>query len=906
MSRWIGAAMAGTLALALLVGVCVFIALAGPALSLHTRSQALTRTLAGVATTDKTVQMSALWSDFTDPNGTSLQGQGQAQAPGQLTQEELASSTRELAGGLTALHVPLAAGAWASLTTSLFVVASGAGPQAQAGANPELEVVYRDPLAGNAQVVAGTYATSAVPAGAIGVTVTTQTAERFGWRPGSRLTLATRPNPVRLVVTAIVRERGPGSAFWALDPTVAMPALNIPPRAASYWVGAVFADPGELGPVQDAFGQIAMTLNWLFPVAAGDVNADQAQGLSDDLSLAVGALPALTGRFQASAGTLMVTSPLIADLNVFLATQSAVETVLLLLFVTLAVTGAAVIALAGRMIVARRDSELGMLRARGGSVRQLAAVTARGALVAAVPGAALGAVLAIAAVPGGRTMPWLGWWLASIAVAAALAGPPLIAAWRHRRPAPAVNPALITTAETRGNPMAWRRPVAEVTACVACVAGLVVLHDQGLPANGANLYLSAAPVLVAIPVVLIMLRLYPIAVRGLLALSARGTGATGFVALSGAVRASAVLPAFALVLALGLASFAGMVADGIGRGEAAASWQSTGADAVIRQGPASHPVSPAAVRDIAAVRGVQQATAVWATSWQTTNGRPVTVLAVDPGGYAALTAGTPFPPFPAATLGRASGGAGGPVPVLASPAAAALLGRAARLFSAASMGPFTVRVAGKLSATPALPGGGAFVVMALRTLPGRSGHPAPNLLLVNGSLINRAQLSAVASQAIPGSTVTFRATVLASLAGSPLQHGGVVIITLTIGAAAALGLFIVLVGVALGSADRELTLARLVVMGYERPVGLVLAEGMPAVLAAVLASAACAAALPRLVGSAIDLSAFSGTGAPVQLQPDVISLGLPAAVIMLLAVAALAAQTRTLRRRGVTGMLRVQ
>ena len=906
MSRWIGAAAAGTLALALLVGVCVFVALAGPALSLHTRSQALHRTLAGVASTDKTVQMSALWSDFTDPNGTSLQGQGQAQAPGQLTQDELASSTSELGGGLTALHIPLAAGAWASLTTRLFVVVSGAGPQAQAGASPELEVVYRDPLAGNAQVVAGTYASSGVPAKAIGVTVTTQTAERFGLRPGSRLTLATRPNPVRLVVTAIVRERDPGSAFWTLDPTVVMPTLNTPPEVASYWAGAVFADPSELGAVQNAFGQVAMTLNWLFPVAVGDVNADQAQGLSDDLNLAVGALPALTGQFQASAGTLTVTSPLIADLAVFLATQSAVETVLLLLFVTLAVTGAAVIALAGRMIVARRDIELGMLRARGGSVGQLAAVMARGALVAAVPGAALGAVLAIAAVPGGTAMPPLGWWLASIAVAAALAGPPLIAAWRHRRPGPAVNPALITTAETRGSQVAWRRPVAEVTACVACIAGLVVLHDQGLPANGANLYLSAAPVLVAIPIVLIMLRLYPLAVRGLLSLSARGTSATGFVALSGAVRASAVLPAFALVLALGLASFAGMVGDGIGRGEAAASWQSTGADAVIRQGPASHPVSSAAVRDISAVPGVRQATAVWATSWQTTNGQPVIVLAVDPAGYAALTAGTPFPPFPAAGLGHATGRVGGPVSVLASPAAAALLGRAARLFSAASMGPFTVRVVGKLSATPALPGGGTFVVMPLRTLPGQNGHPAPNLVLVNGARINRAQLSAVASRAIPGSTVTFRATVLASLAGSPLQHGGVVIIALTIVAAAAFGLFIVLVGVALGSADRELTLARLAVMGYERPVGLVLAEGMPAVLAAVLASAACAAALPRLVGSAIDLSAFSGTGGPVELQPDVISLGLPAAMIVLLAMAALAAQTRTLRRRGVAGMLRAQ
>ena len=58
------------LALALLVGGCVFTAVAGPAFSLHTRTQALRQTLAGVASTDKTVQMTAGWSDFTNPNGS--------------------------------------------------------------------------------------------------------------------------------------------------------------------------------------------------------------------------------------------------------------------------------------------------------------------------------------------------------------------------------------------------------------------------------------------------------------------------------------------------------------------------------------------------------------------------------------------------------------------------------------------------------------------------------------------------------------------------------------------------------------------------------------------------------------------------------------------------------------------
>ena len=162
--------------------------------------------------------------------------------------------------------------------------------------------------------------------------------------------------------------------------------------------------------------------------------------------------------------------------------------------------------------------------------------------------------------------------------------------------------------------------MAEVTACAACVAGLVVLRGQGVPAGGqVNPLLMLAPVLVAVPVVLIMLRLYPLAVRGLLRLSARGAGATGFVALSAAARSSltGVLPAFALVLALSLATFAGMVSSGIARGETAAAWHTTGADVLIQPGATAGPVTPGELTSIAAVRGVTHATAVWNTTWVT-------------------------------------------------------------------------------------------------------------------------------------------------------------------------------------------------------------------------------------------------------------------------------------------------
>ncbi|HJY03127.1 MAG TPA: hypothetical protein VJ351_20160, partial [Streptosporangiaceae bacterium] len=57
-------------------------------------------------------------------------------------------------------------------------------------------------------------------------------------------------------------------------------------------------------------------------------------------------------------------------------------------------------------------------------------------------------------------------------------------------------------------------------------------------------------------------------------------------------------------------------------------------------------------------------------------------------------------------------------------------------------------------------------------------------------------------------------------------------------------------------------------------------------------------------GSSIDLSAFTGAGAPVLFQPDVTALVLPAAGVVVLALAALATEARTLRHRGIAGILR--
>jgi hypothetical protein len=213
-------------------------------------------------------------------------------------------------------------------------------------------------------------------------------------------------------------------------------------------------------------------------------------------------------------------------------------------------------------------------------------------------------------------------------------------------------------------------------------------------------------------------------------------------------------------------------------------------------------------------------------------------------------------------------------------------------------------VTGTLAETPAQPGGGAFVLMPMLTLPGPAGQPAPNLILATGTDIDRAQLSAVVSRVLPGSTSTVRAAVLAALTSSPLPHGAALLVAVTLAEAGVLAVLVMILALALGSAERELTLARLSVLGHDRGTRLALAETMPAVLAAVAAGAVCAVVLPHLIGTSIDLSAFTGTSAPVVFQLDLAALGLPAAAALVLAVAVLAAEAATLRRHGIAGLLR--
>lgn len=938
------------IALGLLTLCAVFAATAGVREALVTTTQALRQIIGSASSSATDITVSADGSAIS----AALAGGGGPGGSASLTDAQVSGITNQLHAdydGFDHGTVKLAPASadWAALTSPLSKVQS-ALPKVD-GVLVELEVTYRQPLHQNMRLVAGHFptaprvipvpvikskvnsffASSAVYAPLLQVVVTQQTAATFGLGVGSNITV---PGPslstVTFQVSGIVVPTDPDSSFWTADALAATPNEQnadsiIPPP---YWVGGVIAGQGEAAAVQEDFGS-GLSMTWGLPLALGSLTGQQARPLSNAMSSLTAQVPALPGDLASIAPSLTPASTLRSTLGTYFATTQSVDALLWLLYVSLAVTGLVVLLLAGRMVAIRRSAELAVVRARGASLWQVGLSATAAAAAVCVPAAVIAVALAVLAVRGPGSADFGSvdsWWPPVAILVVAVFGPAVVAAWQHRLPR-----------HQAGRRQAGRRAlvrlVAEVTLVAASVAGIVVFRQQGTAAgSGVNIYPSAAPVLVAIPAVIVVLRIYPYVLRGLLRASLRSSGAPAFLGLARATRnaLTPALPAFALVLALTVAAFAGMVRDAVTNSDVAASWKAVGADVTI-SGAGGFPdfsIPPSAVAAISAVPGVTHAAAEWPANWDAANGSQVEVLAVDPASYAALVAATQG--FPAVQPGLLAVPAtpGAAQPVLASPQAAAALGHGPVSISSTQPGvglrPVTVKVAGLISATPGWPAGGAFVIMPAAVLKSTANPPVPapvTEMQLTGPGINQARLDMLLHRDLPpGWASISRSGVLAGLASAPIQHGAFLLITLSVGLAGVLGLAVMFLELALGAAEREATLARLATMGLGegQRAWVVALEVLPAVIAAAVAAWACAMLLPPLLGPAVNLSVFNSSpvtvplaptvsdfAGQVPLVPDVASIALPLAGLVVIALVALSIEIRSGRRRGITTALRI-
>jgi putative ABC transport system permease protein len=881
--RLTGSASGTAIAFGVVTLACALAAVVGPRASAQLRTSAFKQLVASAPALDKTIV------------GTIDTGSLAGGVQSQVGAAEVTQLQADLRGKL-AKKVPLAPARsdWASLTTPFSPFADNS-PAVAAGVATQFELVYRQALSRNVRVLAGSLPAGVAQRGGatvVPVAITAATARRYDLKVGSRVPL---PGTIMLQVTAIVAPVSARSPFWQFDPILADPVLVRPMNALPYWQGGAFVPAAAMPALTNTFSPDDTQLTWVFGLALGHLTGTQAISLAQSLPQILGTAGTLGGVGNAPITNVTLTSGATSLVGTFAADDGAVGNVLDLMTVSLAVVGAAIVLLVAWLMAEKRRAEFAVLRARGASRRQLAVAALWGSVVAAGPGVAVGIAAGLALTAGAQAQ--LAWWLAGGTVVVAVAGPVLITIRMHRGYAGATRPDRPVRRIT-----SVRRLVAEVTLVAGAAGGLIVLRHIGAGQSGGDLYASTAPVLVAVPVAIILLRLYPLLLRPLLLLASRRPGVTAFLGLARAARvsATAVLPAFAMVLAFSLVSFAGMVRGAVVRGEVAQSWQQTGADAVVS---VPNALSTAEQRAVAAVPGVQSTLAIGVTTGAKGSMGGFSAVVADPARYSALLAAEPLTPAPASFAHWHSSSAVQAVPVLASADLAARLGRAPFVLELQDYQKIPVYVAGfapAMSGVISVSGGftRGYVVLPRSALHGYA-PPASSLLVTGPDLDSRALLRAVSKWHVPGSDVALRSRFLAALEQAPLEHDAYSELAFG-GYAAAVGcLLVLLLTLLLSAQSRELTLARSATMGMSAAQArwLSLIEALPQILAVLVGGLICALALAPLVGPALALSVFTGSPAAVPVRVEPAWLTGAAIGLLVLAIATLTGQTVVAGRR---------
>ncbi|MFK4091550.1 FtsX-like permease family protein [Streptomyces anthocyanicus] len=748
-----------------------------------------------------------------------------------------------------------------------------------------------------------------VPGGEAGIettevqaAVTEETARTLHVEVGSVIHLsAHRDLTVR--VTGIVTPEDADSPYWSVDSLLRAPSLRrVPgPMGASnpsYWVGGLLVAP-EAAPA--VLGATPTVRYWHLTPSPDALHSRDLDGLAS----AVASLESGPGleRLHATINPLTdVTTGLDAAFAAYGELRGDIDPLVVVAASGAGTVAAVVLLMAGGLAGERRRAELALLRARGASVRGMVGRLLAETAVVAVPAGALGFGAALLALPGARLLPAL-WAAAAVTAVAALALPLRAAAAHH---AVRIHDGRRDVASARAS---RRRTVAELTVVVLALGAVEMLRRRGAT-DGAGDLVAVAPVLVGVIAALVLVRLYPLPLRGLARPARRLRGAVGPLALARAGRtsASAVLPLLALLTAFTVAAFGGSVLNGVADARDRAALLSVGADARV-EAEAALPAGLAG--RLGQAPGVREVTEV-GIDYQAKiqNGRQSLPLAtVDPAGYAALAGRTGLGAFPAGELGRPDGAEGGSEdavrPALASPAVAERLGTDTFHVRLADGTLATLRIVLVRDRTPAVNGDDFLVV-------DRAGLPAaatrPNVALLTGGDLDAGAVHRAADDA---GTVHLRSEERGTYVDSPLQSGGERIYTAAVAAAAGYAALALLLSLASAAPERAALLARLRTMGLTRAQGrrLLVLESLPQALPAALGGILTGWAAVRLLSPGIDLTtlAVPATTSPAgraELSADPWSLAVPAVAVLVLAVGVAAVQAWWSGRRGAVAELR--
>ncbi|MEV5981775.1 hypothetical protein [Streptomyces sp. NPDC052114] len=891
--------------LALLIGVLVLIAAAGPGLAERLAADALGLRLAQAQRAAPGVVHSARF-DPEEPGPGEHGDLGADLARYTETIENAAPGA--LRGAL--VHD--------STRIQLPTVKGDVGGRARNGVS--LSLVYASDAPGTSAYVAGRAPRARERT--VELAVSTRTRDTFGLRVGQRVPLGDAALKNVHVVGRVVGvfRVGDELRLWAEKPLLARPLPGVAGAAPD---AAALIAPRGAEVLQNQSGA-ELTVDWNMRIVAGAGVAGRFVGEGGERTFhrALARYPvAVAEDFCGRGGfggkwcligthpsTELETSTKLPDtFDAFGKQWRQASVVISFALASLLGVGLAAVVVTALLIVRRRLAADRLIRARGASAAGVALERAGWGAPAAALGLGAGCASA-AALPGGPPAYGTG---AAVAVLAWLLLPALTwCALRDR--------AVLRDREPRG---AGRRLVVEALVVLLAVGGVLALRARGTEGTaGPDPLLAAVPVLLGLATVAVLVRCYPWPVRAVARRAARGRGAVALVALSRAAKEAPArgLALLVLVVTLAGAVFGGLVSGTLEQGRrAAAAWQ-VGADASFLgagrdPGMADRLAHARGVRDTVAVRQLRvdpvsgtDGGRYGIASLIGVDGAGLRGAAEDSGAARALT-----------DAGLTRGGGGREIRVLASE------GNTGDLLTYTRYGKtIRLRVTGRLPEAAARdaalgPVRGATVARQRLLLADNRDLRAfkatdfeETALLLYGRNLDAEALRSLVPRAAPGAStgdLRIRAEEEADAASDGLIGAVTTAHTACTALAVLLALLALVLELLLSAPVRGRTTAglRTLGLGGRAAFALQVLQLLPMVLAAVAGGVALGLALPSLLGPALDLREFTGGPTAPDRHIDALFTAALGAGLGVLVAAAVGVETWLGRRRGLGAVLRL-
>ena len=700
------------------------------------------------------------------------------------------------------------------------------------------------------------------------IAISQATAEAIGVTEGALL----HYGALTLRVAGVYAPTDPHDAYWAHAPDLAEPSVSAPDGVVPTVTTSAYISPDSAPGLLNTFAAGALSA-WI-PIDASTITYGDAAEIATQTRTRTA-----TNFTLPAAGELRFSSRFADAID-----QTAARVVAASALLALALSGLlgvllAVLTLGIGAIVERRRAALVLIGARGASGLQLRGAMALEGLIVALPAAILGAAAAVVLVP--EPVDASAWVLpvlvaASVPVVFAVrAGPHDVRARRR-------------DLRSRGGRV---RVIAEALLVGAAALALFLLSRRGLAASagavGIDPLLALTPVLLAAAVCALALRLYPLPLRLVLDRVRGGDSAVGLVGAARAVRAPVHGPtaSFALVLGVTVVVFSSVLGTTLSVGVTRAAAAEAGADITVR----AVEIAPDTLATIAGLDGVRAAAAltrVPSAQLDDDGGTSgVTLVLTDTSALHAM-----HPELP-----QLDARDGGRIPVAVSDDLP-LIGDDARLGGA--------EVVVEHRSTPrSVPGVTRDWVLAdsrFASELGREGIVADLLLIAVddadavdriAASAERTVIDALSEQARATVTVTTARGVLDDARSSPVIAGIEGALPIAAGAALLLTLLALALATLAAGAARSHLVGVLRVIGADRRQqrGILVWESAPVVIVSILVGVGLGLALPFVVTSAVDLSAF--VGGDVAPSPVIDPLTVVLAVCAVLVTAVVAGAT---------------